>query len=300
MADPIAHCKEVYNRAGEIEQNTRKRYTRTFQLLTPTPQHGASEVRECPLLPAMGDRWERKDSAGAVIEFDEDSRLVQKVATQNDPDNLQNWTVNCEYVGMGDPTAEPPDVQWGGDTYQEVTNRDARGELVCNSAGDPYEQGMTRDRHRRTLTITRNVLTWDPTVKNEFEDTLNLLPILVAEHSPGIGAELAKIDEIGAVAVFWEHYPIVRVPKYWRETIKISIDYRGWEADYLDAGLNELVVKDGNDVRVQMRDPKTGQPYTTVQLLDGDGHRLPVGNAPVYRTFIRYETKDWGPLNIGY
>lgn len=35
MADPIAHCKEVYNRAGEIEQNTRKRYTRTFQILTP-------------------------------------------------------------------------------------------------------------------------------------------------------------------------------------------------------------------------------------------------------------------------
>jgi len=311
VADPIAHCQEVYNRAGEIEQNTRKRYTRTFQILTPTPQHGATEVRDCPLLPAMGSRWERKDGAGAVIEFDEDSRLVQKVATQNDADNLQNWTVNCEYVGLGDPTAEPPDVQWGGDKWQETTNQDVTGRLYCNSAGDPYEGGLTRDRTRRTLTITRNVLTWDPRVKDEYTDTVNETALLVAEHPPGFPAGTAKIDTIDAVAVFWEHYPIIRTPKYWRETIKISIDYRDWESSQpLDAGFRHLVLEgvppDEVLRRVRIID-RVGSMGAGPSLLDGEGGLLPVGGAPVFAgdkaefpPFQRYETKDWGPLNIGY
>lgn len=291
----VVHVEEITGRDGDQGTDTRRRYTRIFQVLTDDARQAAKSVRDHEDIPDYGDIWEGIGEDGNP-EQDDESRLVQKRAIQGDGENLLNWMVYCEYVGLGDPTAQPPDVQWTSEKYQETSQKDADGVLVANSAGVPFETGITRDRSRRVLTITRNLLEWNPGDYDEYIDTLNSFPFLQERYPGAYPTGLCKIDEIDGVAVYYDDYPERDDIYYWRVTARVSIDRRGWSALILDAGFQELnEAEDG--LRSILLDHKSA---STPVPLDGQGHRLPVGfdpnTDPVYLEFPKYEYKDWNPI----
>jgi hypothetical protein len=297
----VVWVREVVGRGGNREVNSRKRYTRVFQVITDDPSDGTKVVRDDPTLPDYGDPWVQLDANDVQTDIDTDAFCVEKRATQTDENNPQNWVCICEYVGLGDPTAEPPRVHWTGEKYQKASQTDATGTLVANSAGDPYSSGMTRDRHRSILIIERNILTWDPDWPDTYLDTLNLFAILTDRHPPGgKAAATCKMDELDAEPVYYSNYPVSTDIHYWRQKIKISIDPEGWLEDILDAGFHQLVPRlVGSPLRIKIIDPAGGYP-STPRPLDGSGHALAVGGSPVYRSFVKHETADWTELNITY
>lgn len=293
----VVHVKEVTNRDTSRDVNSRKRYTRTFQVLTDTTTDGAKQVLEDPLIPAYGDTWEEVDAGAVVTDTDTDAFCVEKRATQNDADNFQNWMVTCEYVGVGDPTLEPAQVSFSNDRYQETTQRDVEDEWFRNSAEDFYESGFTRDRTRLVLHLVKNVLSFDPLNALQYVDTLNELPSFVARFPPGFAAQLCKLDSLTAEAVW---YPDNSDIQYWRRTAQISIDARGWEVNVLDAGFHAIVtVPVIGNARGKIIMPDGSTP-SVPQPLNGTGGRLPVGGNPQYRTFIKYRAVDWTPLNLDF
>jgi hypothetical protein len=295
----VVHIKEVTGRDGERDMPSNVRYVRVFQLLTDDPTTGAKEVRDHPLLPEYGDPWEVY-KLGVLIDTDLDARCVEKVAVQTDGENHQNWTVTCRYVGVGDPTLEPPKVNWTSEKWQETSNRDFNGTLVANSAGEPFESGLTRDRTRGVIIIERNVLTWDPLLIEEYRDTTNLFPYLAARHPPGFPTGTCKLESSDATAVFYPNYPDTTDVHYYRRTDKVVIDRNTWNAVMLDQGFKELLAAGGVDKLFEITD-EHGQRIATPALLDGTGLQKAAGDPPVYLPpFVRYELKDWTDVVLEY
>lgn len=305
----VVHCKEVTGRDGSEDNVAKKRYTRTFQLLTDDPTDGAKVVKEHAELPGYGDVWEQVDAAGDVTDTDDEAFCVEKRVSQVDGENFQNWQVVCEYVGRGDPTREPADVQWNTTKFQKAVQRDADGKLIANSARDPFEAGLTKDANRFQVTITKNVLTWNPAAVASFVDTTNEDPFLLDRHPPGLARGTCKLSSLGATAVWYDDLSDIH---YWKRTAVVEVDLAGWNAVPLDAGFQAVVsvpgvapvggLKKGKIVLADGTTPSTPQP------LNGAGGKLPVGADPVYcdgiggrpGPFVLYPLASWAVLELEY
>lgn len=295
----VVHVKEITGRDSEEDMQSNKKDVRVFQALTSDPTDGAKLVLAHPDIPAVGDPWETYKN-GVMTAQDLDTRCVLRTAVQSDGENHQNWVVTCRYMGVGNPTLEPPKVSWSEDNWQETSNVDFNGNPVVNSAGEFFESGLTRDRTRGVVIIEQNVLDFDPIEAEQYRDTVNLENFLSARHPPGFPAGQCKIMSISAVPVFYPNYPQTTAIHYWRRTVKVAIDRNGWSPAYVDAGFCERVAIGGVDELLPII-AKNGQPATTPQLLDGAGIALPPGSAPIFTNpFQRYEFKDWSALNIEY
>lgn len=295
----VVHVKEITGRDHERDQRSHKRYVRVFQVITSHPTDAASLVLNHIAIPAYGDPWESR-RAGDLLDSDNDARCIEKTATQNDGENLNNWTVAVRYAGVGDPTLEPPVVRWDTEKWQEHRRYDEDGRPIRNSAGEMFETGMVRDRSRRIFVFQRNQLFYDPQDANEYEDTVNSAPFLPGVPGLGFPAGTCKMDTISAAAAWYTDYPIRQTVHYWIVSYKISIDRRGWADPVLDHGYSEKITRGGVTQLCRIIQGNGG--YTaTPYLLDGNGMRLPIGADPVFLApFRNYPSKDWGPLNITY
>jgi|GEM_PF-6272894 len=288
----VVHCKEVVDRSGDIDKLSAKRYTRTFQLLTDSRTDGAAIVRDYAGLPDIGDAWESVNEFDVVTDIDVDAFCVEKRATQTNKDCPNDWTVKCEYVGKGDPTLEPAEVDWSCVKYQAAMQRDFYDVWVRNSAGDPFEGGITRDKTRFAVMIRKNVLTWDPAEALEYIDTTNQAIFLFASHFPGFAPGMCKLSDLNASAVWYEDLSGIH---YWKRQAKIEISTEGWELKILDAGFRKLVSGATKPIM-----DTVGAKISSPALLDGSGAVVaPAGN-PVWLTFTPYEPKDWTPLALDY
>ncbi len=280
----VMECNEITDRSGTKDSVQNKRYTRTFRILTDTTTRGSREVLDHAELPDYGDIWESVGPGGIVNDFDEDAFVTEKRVVSNNRDLYHEWIIAVEYVGRGDPTLEPPEVSWASVKFQAAYQKDVNDQFVVNSAGDPYEGGLTRDRTRFTVMIRQNVLTWNPVQAMEYLDTLNETLFLPIRHPPGFDPGLAKLSELNADAVWYADLGDIH---YWKRQAKIEINLLGWRDKILDAGFNKLV----GGVRVPIV-LAAGKPSSPVPL-DGAGQPLPAGGDPEYITRDPYETKDW-------
>lgn len=289
----VTECFEIVGRDGSEDKLTSKRYVRVFRILCDSPTDGAAIVLAHPELPQRGSTWESVDADGVVTDADLDAFCVDRQARSNNADWPGEWIVTCNYAGRGDPLLEPAEVEWSCTKYQVAMQKDWFGIWVKNSAGDPFESGITRDKTRFVVTIRQNVLDWDPVDALDYIDTTNEGVFLFDKHPPGFAAGLCKISDMGAVAVWKEDLSEIH---YWKRTAKVEIDIDGWDAYVLDAGFNKVV--DGR--RVPIVFPGGAKPSSPVPL---DNAGTPLGPAadPVYRpAFTRYAPKEWSPLGLDY
>lgn len=293
----VVHCKQIGFRDLSQDILERKRYQTTYQVLTSDPTDGAGVVLAFAGLPAYGAWFEVLNALGAVSDLDVDAYLTSKKATQSDPDNFQNWTVTCEYVGRGDPTLEPAKVTIGRVKYQEAMQVDALNQFVVNTAGDPYESGVLRDRSRRTITITKNVLTCDPVGDDDFTDTVNAFTFLASRFAPGWAPGTCKIDDISYEAVWLEDLSDIH---YYVRTVKIEAKKDGWTVKKISAGFQfKPPAPVAGFERLPLILPGGIKP-STPQLLDEDGMPLAPGSDPFIQEFTPYEAVDWAPLALDF
>lgn len=289
----VAECREIVGREAAEDKVKNKRYTRTFRVLCDLPTDGAGIVLAYPGLPQRGDVWQSLDADGIVTDVDLDAFCVDRRARSDNADWPGEWLVSCEYVGRGDPTLEPPRISVAGARYQVAVQKDAVDTPIVNSAGDPFEGGLTRDKTRPTITIVQNVLSFSVT-DLELVDTLNSLPELSSVLFPGLAAGTGKIADVSAEAVWLEDLSAIH---FWTRTVRIEVNSEGWlPTRVLDAGFNKLGTVLGVPARIPIVLPG-GRPSSPVPL-DGAGGVLTTGADPEYREFLMYPMADWTPLGL--
>jgi hypothetical protein len=294
----VIHFEEIVGRDREDDIESNRRQRRTFQALTDTPQGGPDIVLAYAGVPLLGGILSYTDNSTGTPTLVNDASVVviRRRAEQNDSDNLCNWTVTIEYTGINEPEAQPAEVEYSPTRYQEHLIDDVNGLAVVNSAGDPFAEGVMRDRTRFTLTITKNIPDgdWNPVTAATYQDTLNQKAFLVATHFPGFAAGTCKLT-LSAKRV----RKLGLTEFYWVRTATIDVDARGWNVKVRDAGMRQkksLV----DATRVPIISSVTGHPVSYPVPLDGDGFELPTGGVPQVVTFVPYETKDWTALGLEY
>lgn len=310
----VLHFEEVTGRDHARTLQGEQRMTRVFQVITSSPLVGSTTVMgfdqsRTPFPPPMvgsefnGKPQRRVPQAGDwYVELDAQWNVVQSTphvvcvdvrAQQTNADDLCEWTVTASYAGVDDPLAEPADVNIVRVPYQKALIKDLKGFPVVNSASDPFEAGVTVDRHRFKLVIQKNVLDFNPWVWEPYQDSVNKFALAMPKLPPGIANLTGKLT--------FEAERVRRAGNadfYWRLKAEIDVNTRdGWKVRLRDCGYHFLNGA-GKRAEIIMPGGGGGKP-STPQLLDGAGGILGVGGEPVERVFEGYEEKDWGPLGIG-
>jgi hypothetical protein len=286
--------KEVTNRAREDDIDTNQRQNRTFQAITDAADGGPDQVIAYAEVPALGASLQYIDeSSGApVVVTDSTLVVVRRRAEQLDADNLCNWTVTIEYMGIGEPEVEPHDIEYSPTRYQEAMVDDVNGVPIVNTAGDPLIEGVMRDRTRFTITIVKNVLDgdWDPILADTYQDSTNLVAFLAARHPPGFPGDTCKLT-LGAKRIRKKGLDTF----YWRVTAVIDVDLAGWNAKVRSAGFRYYDAAEAKPIPII--EEAHGHQVVAPVLLAADGSRLPPTGTPVICNpplgFKRYFTMDW-------
>lgn len=322
----------VYGRVVYFEETTRRdqartldgeqRMVRTFVAYTSSPLVASTTVaafdQTLAPFPAgyPGAQWNGKPErrvprpGDRYVELDADWNKVHEnehvvcaeVHVEADADDPQKWHVTAQYAGVSDPVAEPHDVEWDEVPYQEAILVEAEAlppnpapRAILNSAKDPFAEGVMRDKDRSTVTIVKNVISYDPVATRPYQNSTNAETVFAAQHPPGFPPGTAKI-KIKAKRIRRSH----NRDFYWRVTGVVEIDEQGWDARVRDAGFNYLPGGDAaakQPIRSHPRFAAWGGP-STAQLLKPDGDLAdPDQPVPDPLTFRRYKRKSWGPLN---
>jgi hypothetical protein len=314
-AATVVQCQEVSERTGGRDQNSNRVYTRDFQIITSDATAGSGTVLDYiqENVANFSDIntgepasvYEEEDETGALVYTDVNSVCVDIKCRQNDKDNLQNWFVTVFYVGIDDPTLEPAEIDSGDLKYQEamVTDLDVPSVPCVNSAGDPLQSGIMRDRTRLTLTVIKNIPweAWDPVEAAGFIDTLNDYLFGLTWFPNGFPVGTVKLTSLTAKRI----QRTDQLSFYGKRRAFFEIDLSEpvpggipWNAYVRDCGFQYLD-SDGNKQKIMFFG--SGLIPSTPQLLDGNGHILPPGGTPVVYPsggFIRYEQADWTSLNL--
>jgi hypothetical protein len=314
--------EEVTDRSQARTLDGEQRMTRAFQVLTSHPLVGSTTVAAfdqirtpfpvgCPgfefngkpqrRVPQPGDWYVELDRDWNVVHTNRHVVCVDVRAAQTNPENLQEWTVTAEYAGVSDPVAQPASVDFTCTPYQvaqivevETVPPNAEPRPILNSAKDPFVEGVFADRNRFTISIQRSVLTWNPIQLADYQNSVNAVTFLAAQHPPGFEPGTCKIS-IAAV----------RVRRggnrdfYWRVNASVEINLDGWDARVRDAGFNYLAPFLGK-LPISFHPKWVGKPApATPQLLTPDGDLAdPADPIPAPLTFRVYKRKDWTPLTF--
>lgn len=165
----------------------------------------------------------------------------------------KDWTVTVEFTRPAkedssedseNPLLDPIGIDWDFEERQIVTERDASGNWIKNSASDRYDEIITTDDFRRTLIITRNEATFPKALADALSNRLN-----VAVWN-GYPAKFVKLKPIRASRAYNQAIGLYYVVRYEFHFAPIGGD---WKRYILDAGLNEVVsgTKKANDARQQ-------------------------------------------------
>jgi hypothetical protein len=224
----------------------------------------------------------------------------------------RQFEVLCEFdTTTGLSQDNPLDAPWGYNyTYQESTENyfidrsDPNGDTgttnkpVVNSAGDAFQQFMTRENGMLAITITRNVSSYSPAALDVYKHTVNMAAVTIDGTQYAIGT--LKLSPITATknTVTLQDMTVVT---YYAETLTLKARHEGWNQTVLDVGFNTLVgSKANNTQKLQPIMDANGNPITKPWPLDGTGNAKPnATDTPANLTFSPYFAfQDWTPLGI--
>jgi hypothetical protein len=299
----VAYFQEITGRDISKDIETNKRGRRTFVIRTTEPVDGSSVVLAD--LVARGFtfnsiyRYTDDSNPALPIEITDDSVVIVNVAvSQDNPNDPRDWRGVVEYAGVEDPTAQPAEVEYSPTRYQKALVKDVNDVPVVNSARDPFESGITVDRTRFTLTITKAVSTWDPVAAAAYQDTVNLNSFLDVVHPPGFPPGTCKLT-LGAKRMRRKG----NASFYWLRTATIDIDLEGWKVKVRDAGYREAVFDPGNPTVITGQKPIFVQPgvlASSPQLLKDGKWVKPPELPPDPLEFDGYWLEVWAPLGLEY
>jgi hypothetical protein len=273
-----------------IDATFQSTYTRSFQVIASDKRAGAIRVvaevgvriGDVYRIGTAGDDWFEEDTSAFCTE------IAAEQDTGPEADGKQ-WTIALEYGPLEDtevdPLNKPADVELDHDHFDRPVIRDVDGNLICNSAGDPFNPPIRRDDSRPVLTVVKNYpAPFDMNLADDFRDTINITPFF--GRPPGT----VKCRAPRAARLFHSV-----IGEYYRVTLQFDFNRDGWNARPLDEGFR--YASGGQLVPALSGNALATEPV----LLDGSGGLLAVGGDPMFHDYQIYEGRDFATaFGIGF
>ena len=207
------------------------RWERAFHVLTKDrTQWGPSIIRAVDSesgirIPHIGELLTALGSIGA-----DDTRVTaQRIRPQRVDGTPYLWKVVVEYSTRAtdtpgeiepNPIERPAEWSWGDLVSTEEYTHDAvTGKPVLNTAGEPYDPGLTREVTQRVLTLTWNALSFNPIAQEAYSDTVNAKDFTIGALNFTVGAGVAKVAHNTATGPHMEG----GYPTYVRRTVELHL-----------------------------------------------------------------------------
>lgn len=269
--------------AGRTAQNTKgaRTYQRKFRLRTTTQADGPFAVGSNGSLPIIGNAHPEDANAFCIgLQVENTSPWA-------------GWTVTANYSDErtidDTPTDDAASISWGSEQFQKPAVFDLSGQLIVNSAGDPFDPPAMMDDSRRVVTVEKN-LAVVPSWILDYQDAINSDTFTIDGISIGVGK--AKMQAVTVGPKQRRNSTVFRTVNF---TIHLQRD--GWVLDILDAGFNRIPTGDtSNRVPITLDGVLPSAPYP----LNGAGAPLknPSPVNCVFRSFNVYKTRTFSTLPL--
>lgn len=264
--------------AGRTATNSRgiRTYTRVFLFETDSQLDDAWEVGSHPDAPRIGQAFR-------------DAWCISTTPACIEP--WKGWSVTAEYSSAfemnEDPTQDAMQIRVYTEQFQKpaVFNKD--GELIVNSAGDPYDPPPMIDDSRRVISLVRNVPNC-PSWILDYQDAVNSDTFTVRGVTYAIGT--GKVQSI-SLSDAQKRNGI----EFYTLEVLIHLQKNGWILKTLDAGFREL---DYDGDLVNILNTGDGERVSAPVPLNGSGAALanPSPTNNVLRSDVVYDTQPFSVL----
>jgi hypothetical protein len=277
----VVSVTETKERTASIGDENKREYTRTFSVITDSPNTGPAIVRTAAGIPVRGDYY----TTGT--EFDLLAYALNIESSCISADGLQ-WIVNVDYGfidndGETNPLSEPSTESWSFQQFTRATDQDVNGNAIVNSAGDPFAQAVQVDDSRPVLSVTRNQATFNAPLAYLYKDKTNRDPFR------GAPAGTVKVMDISGQQQHDQTFGT-----YWQVKVEVQFNIEGWDKVLLDQGFRELDGTSGELKPITNNGVVVSDPH----LLDGVGAALPAGGTPQFGTYRVYGRMPFRILGI--
>lgn len=256
----ITFIEEISEGRTATNQKGMRSYTRKFKLKSSVESEGPYAVGSDANLPKIGALYPDDPFAWCT------TLSVEQFSGR------WGWIVTANYSSerelAEDPTADPALTEWDGEQYQRPLVIDEDGNVVCNSAGDPFDPPEMIDDSRLISTTVKN-LAVVPTWIMQYANAVNTDAFVLDGFPVGIGQAKMQRPRVSR--------PQRRNGIAFRE-VTFTINYReeGWLVNLLDAGFRERAAASGSGAGGLINIVNAGdglQPSAPVPL-DGSGNSL--------------------------
>lgn len=310
-------------RSGGLSEGLERHYTRRFRVRTDSKLVGPIEVMFAPGIPRLYSPYQSFGTG----EFDTFA-ICRDIKPVQDDGDWTLWHVDCEYDtrggnpqgqpgdpgqpgsgggsgASGDPTLEPPTVEWGVQTREVPLSKDIGDpdspfpslqtpRALLNSAGQPFDPVPTIELCHLSLTVERNEVAFDQIKARKYKNVVNKDVFL--NYAAGIWL----LKHITGREVYKGAHKYARVRyEFWLAPTLDPTDH--WDnLDILDAGLCRKgaaggppipIIVNGHPITQPALLSSAGAPLTPAELIDPE-----IG--PQYLRFKRYRREPFAPLNI--
>lgn len=252
-------------------------YTRKFRVITNTQNDGPRSVI-LQVASKLGDKYECSYNSS-----EKDFAYATAYAVDQVGEDGLEWIISIDYT-PGNPNATgggpdnnpldvPIDVKWGFRDHEIVLERDINGDLVANTAGDPFDPPVTVDDPRLLMTVTRNEATFNFAWVVQYRNAINTDPFA------GFDPYFCKVLNIEATNQFNQDVGWYYTVTYQFEFIcpKVNDITDGFRKKILSQGYRALGRASGLPFHVSYKGVEVNSPV----LLDEGGHAL-VSGAPAH------------------
>jgi hypothetical protein len=252
-------------------------YTRVFKFETSDQAEDAWDVGSHASAPLIGDVFH-------------DAWCNAITPENNNP--WKGWQITAEYSSerelATDPTTDPAIIKVSTEQFQREAVVTNTGDLICNSAGDPFDPPLMMDDSRRVIHISKN-MSGHPSWLLDYADVVNSDSFTVKGITYTAGQGKVQRVSIGEEQVR-NGVTFVVVD------IEIHLQKNGWPIDRIDAGFRQTVYSGRENIRNSIDEELPAAPVP----LDGSGTAIadPTPATNVLLQFGVYATNVFSALPL--
>lgn len=256
-------------------------FTLTYRIRTDNHLDGPSSIYNDPKFP-----FQENDvySIGNDYNPNAVARPAEIVNVDNSP--RFDWIATIEFgepLPPDNPLLQPPTYEWLFNQSERPLERDATGKPIRNTAGDRFDDIITREDSQPILKVTRNEPAEMLAFGADLRDTVN------RDVWRGAPRRTVKFQPPRAVSAYHKDIGI-----YYQKSYEFKFSDQTWRIVALNQGLREK--KDGKVTEIISESERT--PIQTPELLDRDGKKLQPGSTPVWLEFDGYPETSFPAFEV--